>query len=389
MWDKGGADLYVIRQLLCLHRRYPERVHFLMGNRDINKLRIVDELGVWNGDNSKEMLPSHKGVYWLRGTNLMGDPDHAFSSVPSSRVERLKWMLQKTMGSVDAFELRRRELEKERTVITKSMTTIGRNSLTKDMLKIPVTDEEVARSYMLSCDPNVGIMSEYLARAKLMVKFGSAIFMHGALPLSPQTKHLQFPIPWLDSETKKKLHDRAYTLIDWINESNRFAADQIVEWQKFGMDIKQDHSMQRDEVWATAGGYSNKSTGGKMFGKLLQYGMNTTPDRTKNPSVVYNSWMKGGMPRTDMDHHCWYDFFHKHELQLLASGHQPVGDMPWPIQIYSNDNPAIKFWILPCDTSFSGDTEWVVTDNCSRGTASFGRGSGSSGRGDVAVRQEA
>ena len=359
-----------------------------MGNRDINKLRIVDELGVWTDGNSKEVLPPHRGVYWLRGTNLIGDPDHKVSSVPPNRVERLKWMLQKTMGSVDAFELRRRELENERTAIIKNMATIERNNnLTKDMLKIPVTDEEVAESYMLSCDPNVGVMSEYLARAKLMVKFGSAIFMHGALPFLPEKKQLEFPTPWLDSKSENRLHNSAYTLIDWINESNQFAADQIVAWQKFGMDIEQDQSVQRNEVWAATGGYFNNSNGGKMFGKLLQYGMNTKPDRTKNPSVVYNSWMKGGMPRTDIDHSCWYDFFNEHDLQLIASGHQPVGDMPWPIQIYSNNNLATKFWIIPCDTSFSGDTEWAVTDKCASRRVNFGRGSGSSGRGDVAVRQ--
>ena len=74
IWDKGGADFYVIRQLLSLHSRYPKRVHFLMGNRDINKLRIVDELDF--GETKR--LPKHKGVYWLRGTGLPGDPESMF-----------------------------------------------------------------------------------------------------------------------------------------------------------------------------------------------------------------------------------------------------------------------------------------------------------------------
>lgn len=134
----------MIRQLLSLHARYPDRVHFLMGNRDINKLRIAEELGVWrnvsrNGSNScrrvdasaLEPLPFHGGVYWLRGTNLPGDPLRMVESetsdiVPAesdifsqNRAGRLKWMLEKTMGSIDAFELRRTELQRERAAIIK------------------------------------------------------------------------------------------------------------------------------------------------------------------------------------------------------------------------------------------------------------------------------
>lgn len=38
--DRGSGDLEVLRDLIYLKETYPERVHLLMGNRDINKLRF-------------------------------------------------------------------------------------------------------------------------------------------------------------------------------------------------------------------------------------------------------------------------------------------------------------------------------------------------------------
>ena len=42
--DKGGRDLAFLRSLLRLKERHPERVHLLLGNRDINKMRLTAEL---------------------------------------------------------------------------------------------------------------------------------------------------------------------------------------------------------------------------------------------------------------------------------------------------------------------------------------------------------
>ena len=86
-----------------------------MGNRDINKMRVVNELGILKTDDTSTAadnvdctLPHHDGVYWLRGT------DNTEGNVPTNAADRLKWMLRRTMGSVDAFELRREELQRER-----------------------------------------------------------------------------------------------------------------------------------------------------------------------------------------------------------------------------------------------------------------------------------
>eukprot|EP01083_Nonionella_stella_P137498 418327_1 len=85
MWDKGGNDLYVTRQLLSLHDRFgSNKVKFIMGNRDINKIRILQEIGIATADDenkkthendSCENLPAHGGIFWFKGTGLQGDPD--------------------------------------------------------------------------------------------------------------------------------------------------------------------------------------------------------------------------------------------------------------------------------------------------------------------------
>lgn len=161
IWDKGGSDLYVLRQLLSLRRRYPHRVFFLMGNRDINKMRIVDELGVSGG--KVESLPPHKGAYWLMRSGLSLNPERLV--VPNeSAAERVKWMLMMTMGSVNAFELRRSELIRERTSILNGIAVVpSRHSVCAnydDSIAIKVTDDEVAQSYIHSCCPLSGIMSQ-------------------------------------------------------------------------------------------------------------------------------------------------------------------------------------------------------------------------------------
>jgi len=175
-WDKGnGSDLYVMRQLLSLQYRYPERVYLLMGNRDINKMRIVNELV--GGDSSRRSneststttmsMPKHNGAYWLmrnRDPSDITPIDITRNSVPNdSIVTRLQWMLQSTMGSKDAFELRRVELLRERITFIKYHTQQQQEEEEDNYCgieKIIISDMEVAQSYIQSCCPNSGIMSQ-------------------------------------------------------------------------------------------------------------------------------------------------------------------------------------------------------------------------------------
>ena len=38
--DRGAADIRILYDLLSLRDKYPNRVHFILGNRDVNKMRF-------------------------------------------------------------------------------------------------------------------------------------------------------------------------------------------------------------------------------------------------------------------------------------------------------------------------------------------------------------
>ena len=42
--DKGCGDIQVVKALIGLKQRYPDRVFLILGNRDVNKLRFTSEL---------------------------------------------------------------------------------------------------------------------------------------------------------------------------------------------------------------------------------------------------------------------------------------------------------------------------------------------------------
>ena len=58
--DKGPGDIRVLRAMINLKERYPDRVVLILGNRDVNKLRIVSELApqYW-GKNPVKWDPKH------------------------------------------------------------------------------------------------------------------------------------------------------------------------------------------------------------------------------------------------------------------------------------------------------------------------------------------
>lgn len=138
--DKGPGDVRLCRRLVALKRQNPDRVFLLVGNRDLNKLRLPLEL------ESRPRVP-----HW--------DPDVVpYDWTPDTRVNRLRWLLKHTLGCPDTFEFRRAELEE-----------LGLGSSDDDVVASMV-DEVVS-----------GGLREYLEQASVAVRLGCTLFVHGAV----------------------------------------------------------------------------------------------------------------------------------------------------------------------------------------------------------------
>ena len=118
---------------MSLKRRYPARVHLLIGNRDANKLRFATELSRAALDRP---LRETRAPFWLPPSATAraflrelardgdtrassdacssnghgGDGEDARIAALNTRANRLRFILERTMGCPHTFEHRRREL---------------------------------------------------------------------------------------------------------------------------------------------------------------------------------------------------------------------------------------------------------------------------------------
>lgn len=164
--DKGIGDIRIVLLLLDFQKRYKNRVHFIIGNRDCNKLRLAGELSK-DALDSDEVARDKGFPYWVPEDKRV-TPEDALAKDGNSgnkAADRLKWMLKHTMGSDGAFERRRLEL--------------------MEMRGGDVTDGDVVKSYMESVNPKASedeqFMLRYLRGGVLGFTFGKTLFVHGGL----------------------------------------------------------------------------------------------------------------------------------------------------------------------------------------------------------------
>ncbi len=118
--DKGPDNLKVLKFLVDLKRKYPDRVVLLQGNRDANKLRFIWELTpdalLLNQEVEKFQVHRFRLRSWeaafakwssnpafAQVDGVATSYQHGASPV-TDRILKLKWMFRDTMGAPNAFQ---------------------------------------------------------------------------------------------------------------------------------------------------------------------------------------------------------------------------------------------------------------------------------------------
>jgi hypothetical protein len=221
--DRGDGDIRILRELISLKNRYEDRVHFILGNRDVNKLRLPFAL-------HPIALSSEPSVYWVNCDAPSARDENFFKL--NDRVARMKWILQHTMGAPLSFECRREELR---------------------LLGQPDDDESVVQSYLdLVRGDGSGLLTEYLVKGKLGVIINDVLFIHGAVPdkcpgwVPNCEKEAESPIRWCEA---------MQTFVD--KEMQDYLTYCRQSGEKVDYYSKEEAKGQGKWMWDVAGGYEH------------------------------------------------------------------------------------------------------------------------------------
>ena len=316
--DKGVGSLRILALLVNLYDDYGEdRVSFLLGNRDINKMRFTSELDNSLGSLVLDPNSYHSNARPFWDLNSMSPNEYLEASevngtVPN-QINRLKWMLDKSMGSQGDFERRRAELKE---------------------MNLASSDDDVVNSYLASVQPG-GVLYRYLTIGKLAVRKGSILFVHGGVS--------QFYRGMIESNDYFVPGEGAYGNLDkmvgnldkmeqfdtmdaWIEGLNRFKETQLTAWTL-------------EPAWSVLSNATHHVRGGN---DLIKYVLRVLP------SVVAgrHTYLDTGMPFQMLNDQM--ETFNRDGITTIVSGHTPSGVTPTVI--------AGKVKVFMADTCYSNPT---------------------------------
>lgn len=348
LFDHGPGDLRLATALLQFKNTYPNQVTLLLGNRDLNKLRLLNELKekyltlppddtnifvpYWRPQKYVTTLPQHLNQLYKiqnnnkkkngqtkkqqkfgvldfvpkswRNTNKEDKEDQDKNQEGNSiddvdtPVERLKWMLKHTMGSQSAFENRKHEL----------------NILSEKSNTTSIKDHDVLNSFRNSVLPK-GVLREYLNATEIMKVHNDTLFVHGAIT----SKNVgRLPTVQNDKDTCDNVNE-------WCHQLNSWKDTEMNKW----WNINDDAAKKDDFVDSTKC-------------SLIDYGVY---GGSQFQSVIYNSWLNAEHCPTENESPTVDAFLKKSNISRVVVGHQPHGDCP---TVLNGDN----YQVLMCDTTY-------------------------------------
>lgn len=155
--DRGPASLRVLSTLVQFKKDYPDRVHLIIGNRDLNKLYFPYLLvGAGRAAPPSERMAA-RFVWWFRETYPQHASLGAQEIIPkySDPIIKMKFLYARSTNAPEAVEFRRREINVS-------------------------SDEAVLESLMSDVSEN-GLLLQYLELGEIGTIVEGNLFVHGAL----------------------------------------------------------------------------------------------------------------------------------------------------------------------------------------------------------------
>jgi hypothetical protein len=220
--DKGSGTLCFVRTMNLFKRRYPDRIHILLGNRDLNKMRLTSE--IHSGE--LDLIDTLSGPPWVPDAKSVSpkmyltaqiankksipkeDVTESMLKAENTLANRLKWMLTETMGSDGDFERRHEELTRCRK---------GSHE---------ITDEEVVESFVSSVQPG-GCILELLELGVLGVVLGDTLFVHGGL-IGQYSLHGKSETSCFGFVPNEGTYGDVHL---WVQKLNEWKQRELREWQ--------------------------------------------------------------------------------------------------------------------------------------------------------------
>ena len=343
--DKGPGDIRLNRALVSLKRKHPERVHLLVGNRDLNKLRFSAELSEADLKWPLEDIP---GPHWdPKAPTLQEFLEKELqtnSSLPknitvhdiNTRVNRLKYMLKHTLGCPNTFEYRRLEL-----------------SILRQCEAVDVSDEDVVDNFLYEVENPEGSLRQYLENAEVAAALGNTLFVHGAV----DERTMKY-VPALDTKfenpSSKPKSTKIYEdLNEWVAELNSFLKAGLKdhyerpEWD----DTRSTRGgeallalQNRPAVWGRSIVSNCYGDGGVIFTENASELLNNP---TRLSQEKHNPLVFEGVSSDPRDPKV-AEWLMQHGIKRVVVGHKPTGDSP---AVLTSAYTGVE--IVSGDTSFS------------------------------------
>lgn len=331
--DHGPDSLNFLRFLVELKKAFPYNVVLLLGNRDINKLRFLTELGAGRNNVNTRPVP----LKWLgmpfedaaqkktagAETFVYSDADGLPMTSSPGPIPKLKWMLENTMGAANAFNSRRQELQ----------NLLGSNAaVNDDLVYKSLVEEDLAAA--TGEDGKDGLMRQYLLLADMFFLHtpSKTLFVHGYVGESCLFK---YPSTYSDNPIK---YENADTILSWLEGINTWAHEGI-------LNALNKESIESKDIESLLAYVEPKNTEERDANKAAI---------THKESIVQNRYCGGhNNPSLQSLPLPYINVLKKNDIYRVVVGHTPYGSIPVLMKETSQTTFGNPFEVCIIDNSYS------------------------------------